>query len=268
MELRADCTKCAGLCCVGPAFAKSADFAFAKPAGRPCPNLAHDFRCTIHSQLRPEGFAGCTVFDCFGAGQQVTQITFAGQDWRQRPESADQMSEAFAVMRTLHELLWYLTQALAMRSARRAHAAMADAVRSTTELTLASADELAELDVDAQRSGVNALLLQASELIRSDTGNIGPDYRGADLAGQVLRDHDLRRASLRGARLIGTDLRDVDLELADLTGADLRGADIRGARLSGALFVTQSQLHAALGDARTTLPAAINRPAHWNQTSR
>ncbi|HEY6597232.1 MAG TPA: pentapeptide repeat-containing protein, partial [Asanoa sp.] len=36
-ELRADCTRCVGLCCVAPAFSASADFAIDKPAGRPCP---------------------------------------------------------------------------------------------------------------------------------------------------------------------------------------------------------------------------------------
>ena len=60
--------RCAGLCCVAPAFAASADFAIDKPAGRPCPNLRDDFRCGIHAELRERGFPGCEVFDCFGAG--------------------------------------------------------------------------------------------------------------------------------------------------------------------------------------------------------
>ncbi|RQX15913.1 oxetanocin A resistance protein, partial [Micromonospora arida] len=38
-QLRADCGRCFGLCCVVPAFAASADFAIDKPAGSPCPNL-------------------------------------------------------------------------------------------------------------------------------------------------------------------------------------------------------------------------------------
>jgi uncharacterized protein YjbI with pentapeptide repeats len=50
-------------------------------------------------------------------------------------------------------------------------------------------------------------------------------------------------------------MQDADLELAD---ADLRSAD-----LSSALFLTQSQLEAARGDARTRLPAALRRPGHW-----
>ena len=32
-DLRADCARCAGLCCVVPAFTESADFAIDKPSG-------------------------------------------------------------------------------------------------------------------------------------------------------------------------------------------------------------------------------------------
>ena len=112
--LRADCARCAGLCCVAPAFAASADFAIDKAAGQPCPNLQPDFRCGIHSELRERGFPGCAVFDCLGAGQQVVQVTFGGRDWRRSPEIAGQMFTVFTVMRQLHELLWYLTEALAL----------------------------------------------------------------------------------------------------------------------------------------------------------
>ena len=104
-DLRADCTRCAGLCCVALPFAASADFAFDKPAGTECPNLLDDFRCGIHQSLRERGFAGCTAYDCFGAGQQVTQVTFAGHNWRTTPGRAQQMFAVFPVMRQLHELL-------------------------------------------------------------------------------------------------------------------------------------------------------------------
>ena len=49
-RLRADCTRCAGLCCVAPAFAASADFAIDEPVGQACPNLGDDDRCGIHAQ--------------------------------------------------------------------------------------------------------------------------------------------------------------------------------------------------------------------------
>jgi hypothetical protein len=97
--LEADCASCAALCCVAPAFAKSSDFAIDKPAGQACRNLGGDFRCTIHERLEPAGFKGCTVFDCFGAGQRITQETFGGRDWREHPEIAGDMFASLPIVR-------------------------------------------------------------------------------------------------------------------------------------------------------------------------
>jgi len=262
VELRADCSRCVGLCCVAPAFARSADFAVDKPAGTPCAHLRADFRCAIHADLRDRGFAGCTVFDCLGAGQRVT-AAFAGRDWR-TPAVAAPMFAAFAVARQVHELLWYVDEA---RSRTPEPALDAEWTR------LVDAD-LDALDVVAARERVSELLRRASERLRTPNGGsarhvgdvgTGPprDHSRADLVGVRWQRADLRRASLRGALLLGADLRGGDLRLADLLGADLRGADLRGADLSTSLFVTPMQAAAARGDAATRLPARVPPPAHW-----
>ncbi|WP_327644000.1 pentapeptide repeat-containing protein [Micromonospora zamorensis] len=260
VQLRADCGRCFGLCCVVPAFARSADFAIDKPAGQACPNLGPDHRCGIHTELRQRGFPGCTVFDCFGAGQQVSQVTFGGRDWRGAPETLPAMAEAFAVLRPLHELLWYVTEALTLHPPADLRDELARARAETAALTEGDPTRLRTVDVAAHRDRVNPLLSQASDTARSPGG---VDHRGAHLPGADLRRVDLRRANLRGALLIGADLRGVDLSLADVTGADLRGADLRGADLRSTLFLRQSQLDAARGDVRTGLPAARTRPPHW-----
>jgi uncharacterized protein YjbI with pentapeptide repeats len=263
-ELRADCSRCVGVCCVAPAFAASADFALDKPAGQPCPNLRPDSRCGIHTELRERGFPGCTVFDCFGAGQHLTQVTFGGRDWRDDPTTARAMFGAFAVLRPLHELLWYLTEALDLTPAGPLRDDLSRALDETGRLTDGTPEALLAVDVDAHRSRVNALLSRAAEQARA--GRAGPDRRGAMLIGVDLRRARLSGANLRGACLIGADLRGVDLGAADLTGADLRGADLRGADLGACLFLHQSQVDAARGDLRTVLPAALRRPAHWSLT--
>src|SRR3954466_7033577 len=153
-HLRADCSRCAGLCCVAPAFAASADFAIDKPAGRPCPNLRGDFRCGIHAELRPRGFPGCEVFDCFGAGQQLTQVTFGGRSWRESLELAAAQFALLPVLRQLHEVLWYLTEALALAAAMPLHEELRTARDRTEALTAGSADDLAVLDVGAYRGTV------------------------------------------------------------------------------------------------------------------
>jgi uncharacterized protein YjbI with pentapeptide repeats len=260
-RLRADCSRCAGLCCVAPAFAASADFAIDKPAGHACPNLREDFRCGIHAQLRDRGFPGCTVFDCFGAGQRITQNTFAGLSWRDAPELASAQFAVLPVMRQLHEALWYLTEALLLPSAADLAGEVRAVLERTERLAAGSPEELAALDVGAHRREVGELLGRVSDLARRDRR--GPDRRNAELIGADLRRRDLRNANLRGAYLIGADLRGADLGTADLLGADLRNTDVRGADLSRCLFLTQPQVTAARGDLSTRLPAALRRPAHW-----
>ncbi|WP_406512335.1 pentapeptide repeat-containing protein [Streptomyces sp. NBC_00161] len=262
--LQADCSNCFALCCVALPFAKSNDFAVNKAAGTPCKNLQQDFRCGIHTRLRDKGFQGCTVFDCFGAGQQVSQVTFGGRDWRTHPGTAARMYEVFPVLRQLHELLFYVTEALALPAAAPVHADLRRAQAETTQWTAADADALAALDVGDLRGRINTLLLRASELARAKAPARKKNHRGADLMGARLAGADLRGANLRGAYLIAANLSGADLRLADLIGADFRDADLRGADLRDALFLTQSQLNAARGDAGTKIPPTLTRPAHWS----
>jgi uncharacterized protein YjbI with pentapeptide repeats len=267
-DLRADCGNCFGLCCVALPFAKTADFAIDKSYAEPCPNLKDDFSCQIHSKLRDSGFRGCTVYECFGAGQKTSQVTFGGVSWREDPASALPMYETYSVMRVLHELLWYLTEALGRPSTAPLHGALREALDETQRLTELSAEALLALDYDEHRADVSSVLLDASELVRADgvrghrrsgkKPGRGPDFIGAD-----LRRADFRGADLRGAYLIAANLTAADLRFADLIGADLRDADLTGADLTDSIFLTQTQLNAAKGDGSTKLPASLEHPGHW-----
>jgi hypothetical protein len=261
--LRADCARCAGLCCVVPGFVASADFAITKPAEHPCPNLREDFRCGIHERLRGSGFAGCVAYDCFGAGQHVVQRAFEGADWRRTPAVAPLMFAAYRAMRALHELRWYVTEALGWAAAAEVHAELSAVLVELEEQTRRPADVLARTDPDGAWAVVDPLLVRASAAARAPVRPAPPDRRGADLIGTKLRGADLRGVNLRGAYLIGADLAGANLDLADLIGADLRGGDLSGADLTGSLFLTQSQVGAALGDPGTRIPPHLHRPSHW-----
>jgi hypothetical protein len=204
------------------------------------------------------------VFDCFGAGQQIVQVTFGGEDWRTTPELAGPMFAVLPVMRQLHELLWYLAEAAALTDG----ALRDDVVRlqaATEQLTRADPGELAAVDVGGHSERVGAVLDRVSSQVRGQVPGRRADRRRADLIGGRLTDADLQGASLRGALLIGADLQGADLRRADLLGADLRGADLRRADLTGALFVTQPQLISARGDAATRIPSSLRRPGHWGE---
>jgi len=111
-HLRADCDRCAGLCCVAPAFDGQQGFGFSKPAHVPCTHLQGDFRCDIHAELAGRGFPACSSFDCYGAGQRVTRL-FRGKSWQDSAQLAARMFQAYSRYRGLHELLALLDLALA-----------------------------------------------------------------------------------------------------------------------------------------------------------
>ena len=260
-DLRADCANCFALCCVALRYNASTDFALTKPAGTPCVHLAGDDRCAIHAALRPRGFSGCVVYDCQGAGQKVSQVSFGGRHWRDDPKTARWMIVVYPVVRQLHEILAYLVEAADVPVASALHAELAELIEEVDRLTYLPPEELVHVDIAACRQRAGPLLDQVSELVRAPVP--AKSYRDADLAGRSFRGADLRRHNLHGALLIAADLRGADLRGADLRGADLRDCDIRGADLTGCLFLSTAQLHAARGDADTRIPAHLDRPAHW-----
>jgi uncharacterized protein YjbI with pentapeptide repeats len=252
-SLVADCHRCFALCCVLLPFTAASGFGTDKPGGTPCPNLATDDACSIHATLREDGWPGCSIFDCFGAGQQVSQVTYAGVSWR-RQGNLGEMAAVLSVMRLLHEMLAHVAEV-----GRRSPAPAVGALESEIILLTGSTPaELLAVDLDELQARVADVLEAAGARLRH-----GPSYRGEDLAGRDLRRWIVHDADLRGALLIRADLREQDLGSADLLGADLRDADLRGTDLAEVLFLSQSQLNAARGDGETAIPQGLARPEHW-----
>jgi hypothetical protein len=254
-----DCARCFGLCCVALPFSRStgaAGFAFDKPAGEPCRHLTPGDACAIHSELLPAGMGGCVAYECFGAGQHVSQVVYGGVSWRDQPGVAGEMFAVLGVVRRLHEMLVLLDQA----SSRVASTTLSELRQHVAEATLGSPADVLDVELDRLAARVGDALSKVSREVR---GN-GPSYAGQDLAGRDLRSLPLARADLRSALLIAADLRDTVLDRTDLLGADLRDADLSGADLSTALFPTQPQLNTARGDARTRLPDGLRRPGSWS----
>ena len=262
VELASDCASCSGLCCVALQFNEGSGFARSKKIGEACINLAADDGCQIHDRLRESGWSGCTVFECYGAGQRMTA---AAGSWRDSAHPGH-LFATFSALQALHEMLFLLERAPVTPSTddeRRlayddaAQLAESEASRPARKVELAHRWQ----PIGALRSRVGALLTAISDEVRAPYDGIDLSYQ--DRVAHDLRDTRLRGGSLRGATLIQADLRGADLTACDLLGVDLRDADLRGAWLSGSLFLTQPQINAATGDAATTLPPGIQRPRHW-----
>ena len=238
-----------------PPSPRRSDFALDKPSGVPCPNLlAEHFGCSIHAELRDRGFPGCTVYDCFGAGQRVVQEHFGGRDWRTSPEIGRTCSRPSRSSSGCTSCSGISRRRLDRPSTGRC------ATRSRGRETGAGSGR-APLDVD-----VVTLQLRADPLLGEVSARVRAGADGAGTSGAVTwpartcAPSDLAAADLRGAVLIGADLRDVDLTDADVLGADLRGADVRGADLSTVAVPDAGPGQRARGDDRTGLPG-VARPA-------
>ena len=121
-------------------------------------------------------------------------------------------------------------------------------------------------------------------LFQADFGNkvlrsrnlAGARLRQSDMSLSVLNHSDMSHADLRDVNGYGALFSSVSFVGADMTnstfvGAYLEGANFRGAKLAGANFagaqmskavgLSQSQLNAACGDEKTTLPRGLRIPA-------
>lgn len=270
-SLRSKCQNCFGFCCAALYFSASEGFPQDKEAGQPCNNLQPDFRCKVYPSLHELGLKGCMGYDCFGAGQKVAQVSYGRRDWHQYPDTAQQMFAVFLIMKELHELLWYLQEALTIEAARTIHEQLRSMLEETERLTCLSPEELITLDLTVYRAAAAELIVKAGEYVQA-VANGGRKHaskrkktlgRGADLIGADLRKVDHKGASYTGAYLIAADLRGTDLSEANFLGADMRDADLRGADLSRSIFLTQFQINTAKGDASTKLPSSLTRPRHW-----
>ncbi|MCB5239136.1 pentapeptide repeat-containing protein [Niallia circulans] len=268
-NLKSDCQNCFGLCCTALPFGKSADFPINKNGGEPCFHLCSNYSCSIHETLKDKGFHGCVSYECFGAGQHVSQSIYNGMDWRER-EHAREMFEVFPLVQQLHEMLWYLHQTLTLKETSSFHGKLQMIYEDTVGLTVRKPKEILEIDIVFHRSKVNALLIESSKRYRNNwvikgkkrqlknkSNYIGTNFNALNLQGE----------DFRGKLMIASNLSKCDLRRADFIGADLRDADLSGANLTDALFLTQSQINSAIGNVHTKIPNYLEKPSHWTKSS-
>ncbi|MEP6796984.1 MAG: pentapeptide repeat-containing protein, partial [Lapillicoccus sp.] len=197
-ETASDCSRCFGLCCVALPFGRSTDFPVDKPAGMPCGHLGPGHSCGIHDSLLDAGYRGCTVFECFGAGQQVSQVTFLGRSWRDAPQTAASMFAVFPVMHALHEMLRHVEEALGWRLPSAPRSDLETLHEELVGATAGGPDQLLALDLGALRARVGPALGAASEVVRSGVEHAGVERPAGRADRRLGRRADLAGADLRG----------------------------------------------------------------------
>ena len=121
---------------------------------------------------------GCTVFDCFGAGQQVSQVTYGGVSWREHGQPRRDGGRAVGDAPAARDA----RPPRRGRAPRRRDPARAALLGEVVASVDRPPDELLGLDVDELRARVGAALRRGQ---RAPARGVRrpPDLAGADLAG-------------------------------------------------------------------------------------
>ncbi|KYG26061.1 pentapeptide repeat-containing protein [Alkalihalobacillus trypoxylicola] len=260
-SLKSDCLQCIGLCCVALPYSKSTDFPLDKKEGQQCTHLQENNRCGIHNQLRKKGFRGCVSYECFGAGQHVTQNLYKGLDWRRDTDIKDEMFTVFTKVQQMHEMLMYLEQALTLNENYEIHDKLQKVLKETATLVNHDPKDIMELNVSKHREKINPLLMETSLLYRENHKT--KSIKISSFFGKSFNKKNFEGYDFRGKLLIAANFSGAQMSYADFIGADLRDTNLSGANLSGALFLTQSQINSAQGNQHTILPEYLDRPQHW-----
>ena len=231
-----------------------------KEAGVPCKHLNESFGCEIHQRLADKKMKGCLAYDCFGAGQKVSQICCPDINWKTSPERAKEVYDVFSVVVQLHQMQWYLLTALTLTTDEHLTSDIEELIHQNEQMTNQSSSQILALDIQPYHQRVNQILKQVcgiqagNESTKQEKDCFAKNFRGENLDGK-----DFSMALMIASNLEGCSLKDTNL-----LGADLRDANVKNVDLSQSIFLTQMQLNTTKGNENTKIPSQLMRPISWN----
>lgn len=191
--LRIQCENCRGLCCVILYFTKMDGFPENKEAKVACHHLQENYHCRIYPSLASHGLKGCMAYDCFGAGQVVSQLVESKKNWKTLlSDKSELILSAYVAVMKIHQTLWYCSQCLTLRipvaEKETAHRLIQQgkALISQFGLTLTNLQDQSFCDV------ANPYLKHISELILSSYPKTAMtnsrNYMGKNMSKKILRE--------------------------------------------------------------------------------
>lgn len=261
-ELKVDCSKCSGLCCTALFFSKIDGFPENKTAGKPCTKLRKDYRCNIHNELEKRNMKGCIGYDCFGAGQHVTQYIYKGDTWQSSKEKAKEIFDVFICVFQLYQIRYFLEESTVIIPAKEFWNDIENLIKENEALCNSTPQGILNIDIEAYRNRINNILKQVSASVlkcfKSCDNNrlmdfLGRSFKNRDMSGIDLSMKLLIAANFQGCKFHGTIF----------LGADTRDTNFSDADLREAVFLTQGQINSAKGNKNTKLPKHLDYPDTW-----
>ncbi len=261
-QMKSDCSKCSGLCCVALFFSKIDGFPKDKIAGTPCNNLLEDYRCKIHPLLESQNMKGCIGYDCFGAGQQVTQNIYEGQTWNDKPNHATEIFHVFTTIYQLYQIRYYLIEAMTLIAAKSLKESIQSLIEENIRICNRHPQSILSFELEEYRNRVNLVLKQACRLLQQ-TAHSENKKIPAIIPGGNYKKKDMSGTDLSSQLLIAANFEEAVFKGTILLGSDTRDTDFRDADLSEAVFLTQGQVNSAKGNRNTKLPYHLDYPPTW-----
>lgn len=261
-ELKVDCSKCSGLCCTALFFSKIDGFPENKTAGKPCTKLRKDYRCNIHNELEKRNMKGCIGYDCFGAGQHVTQYIYKGDTWQSSKGKAKEIFDVFICVFQLYQIRYFLEESTLIIPAKEFWNDIENLIKENEALCNSTPQGILNIDIEAYRNRINNILKQVSASVlkcfKSCDNNrlmdfLGRSFKNRDMSGIDLSMKLLIAANFQGCKFHGTIF----------LGADTRDTNFSDADLREAVFLTQGQINSAKGNKNTKLPKHLDYPDTW-----
>ena len=261
-SLKSDCTKCSGLCCTALFFSKIDGFPENKQAGKACFNLQENFQCKIHEELEKRKMKGCIGYDCFGAGQQVTQSVYFGQTWQNSPGQAKEIFEVYIAMFKLYQIRYFLLESLAIIPAKMLRNNIKLLIEENEIICNSKPQDIMIFDIEKYRNRANIFLKQVCSLLQKSL-NCENKKCPSNFLEKNFENKDFRGLDLSTKLLIAANFNNCVFDGTIFLGADVRNADFSNADLRDAVFLSQAQINSAKGNRNTKLPQYLDYPFTW-----
>lgn len=261
-QLKSDCSKCSGLCCTALFFSKIDGFPEDKIAGKPCMNLQKDYQCKIHKNLEENKMKGCIGYDCFGAGQHITQAIYHGQTWQDIPNQAKEIFDVFIIVFQLYQIRYFLAEAMTIIPAKTLHDEIKSLITEYETMCNYSPKDILLVDIENCRSRANLLLKKACSL-SLECLNKNNKKCPSDFLGRNFKNRDMSGLDLSTKLLIAANFESCVFHGTIFLGADTRDTNFSNADLREAIFLSQGQINSARGNRNTKLPTHLDYPVTW-----
>ncbi len=261
-QMKSDCSQCSGLCCTALFFSKMDGFPKDKIAGKPCINLLEDYRCKIHSQLEKQKMKGCIGYDCFGAGQQVTQIIYKGQTWRTLAKQSQEIFDVFCAVFRMYQMRYFLAESMLIIPAEPIREDIQSLLEENIEICQSAPKDILSFDIESYRQRVNPVLRKVCTLLQQ-TLHSDEKQSSKVFMGKSLKGRDMSGLDFSTKILIGADFSNGTFNGTIFLGADTRDTNFSNADLSEAVFLTQGQINSAKGNRNTKIPRHLYYPITW-----